>query len=129
MARILVIDDHASIRVFLRDALTAAGHDVFVADDGRSALSLYRQFNPDLVITDIFMPEQDGLGLILALMPDDAKIIAISGGGDFWKGCHLDDAVAFGARRMLRKPFTAATLCMTVDDILASPSETRIPPG
>jgi CheY-like chemotaxis protein len=121
MARILVVDDNASIRVFLRDALTAAGHDVSIAEDGRSALSLYRQFNPDLVITDIFMPEQDGLGVILALVADDAKIIAISGGGDFWNGCHLDDAVAFGARRTLTKPFTAATLCTTVDEILGCP--------
>lgn len=123
MARILVVDDHASIRAFLRDALTAAGHDVFVADDGRAAVSLYRKLKPDMVITDIFMPEQDGLGVILALVSNDVKIVAMSGGGDVWDQCHLNDAVAFGAQAMLRKPFTASTLCNTVSDILVARSQ------
>jgi CheY-like chemotaxis protein len=127
MARILVVDDDLPIQGLLQEALTSAGHQVFIADDGEAAMSLYRKCHPDLVITDIFMPERDGLAVVLALAAEDAKIIAMSGGGAVWHSCHLNDAVAFGAAAVLTKPFTVAKLRKTVDDVLASGSEARIP--
>jgi YesN/AraC family two-component response regulator len=75
--------------------------------------------HPDLVITDIFMPERNGLDVILGLAPTDAKIIAMSGGGDLDRGDHLDDAIHFGARRSLAKPFTPNALISAVNETLA----------
>ena len=78
-------------------------------------LSRYRHEHPDLVITDIFMPERNGLDVILELASDDVMIIAISGGGDLDRGDHLDDAIHFGARRSLTKPFTVDALIAAVN--------------
>jgi CheY-like chemotaxis protein len=120
MARILVIDDDARVQALVRDMLSEAGHAVFLADNGREGVSRYRHHHPDLVITDIFMPERNGLDVILELVPAKANIIAMSGGGDLDPGDHLDDAVQFGARCGLRKPFTAAHLMEAVNGALTT---------
>jgi DNA-binding NtrC family response regulator len=119
MARILVIEDDADVQALMRDVLNESGHLVFLANDGREGLSRYRHERPDLVITDIFMPERNGLDVILELAPTHAKIIAMSGGGDLDRGDHLDDAIYFGACRSLAKPFTANALISAVDEALA----------
>jgi DNA-binding response OmpR family regulator len=116
MARILVIEDDALVRDWIRDGLSAAGHVVVVANDGREGLVRFRSERPDLVITDIFMPERNGLDVILELAPSRVNIIAISGGGDLDRGDHLDDAVNFGARWSLMKPFTIETLIKLVNE-------------
>lgn len=110
MAVILVIDDEEIIRVLLRSALQAAGHEVTEAANGREGLDLYRKKPPDLVITDILMPELNGLDLILALTRQflHAKVIAISGSGE-GKNV-LDHAKLLGARRTFRKPFSLTQL-------------------
>jgi CheY-like chemotaxis protein len=120
MARILVIEDDAHVQATVRDLLNDAGHVVFVASDGREGLARYQEHHPDLVITDIFMPERDGLAVILALEPTNAKIIAMSGGGSVDGGDYLDDAIHLGARGTLRKPFTAEALVAAVDETLAA---------
>jgi DNA-binding response OmpR family regulator len=120
MARILVIEDNASIRALLRDELTAVGHVVFLANDGREGLSRYRHYHPDLVITDIFMPERNGLDVILELASTNAKIIAMSGGGHLDRSDHLDDAIHFGVGRVLTKPFTMEALMAAVNAALSS---------
>jgi two-component system, chemotaxis family, chemotaxis protein CheY len=119
MARILVIEDDADIQALMCDVLSESGHLVFLANDGREGLSRYRDHYPDLVITDIFMPERNGLDVILELAPTNAKIIAMSGGGDLDRGDHLDDAIHFGARRSLEKPFTTNALISAVNETLA----------
>src|SRR5262245_25638977 len=81
-ARILVIEDDEAVQALMSDVLRSVGHLVFVADNGRQGLTRYRDCRPDLVITDIFMPERNGLDVILELAPHDVKIIATSGGGD-----------------------------------------------
>jgi two-component system response regulator (stage 0 sporulation protein F) len=99
MATILIIDDQESIRALLRTTLEAAGYEVMEASNGRIGLELYRQRPTDLVITDIFMPELNGLDMLRELMREflDAKVIAISGAG---KGKNvLDIAKLLGARR------------------------------
>jgi DNA-binding response OmpR family regulator len=118
MPRILVIDDDPDIREFLSDVLNAAGHTVFTASDGREGLRRYWELRPDLVITDIFMPENNGLDVILELASTDASVIAISGGGHVDNVNYLDDALSFGARCTLTKPFTIGALLRAVNEAL-----------
>ena len=83
MARILVIDDDYQVREMLRDTLEIAGYEVEVASDGREGLKLYHNRPTDMIITDIIMPNMDGLETITELQRNfpDTKIIAFSGGG------------------------------------------------
>ena len=110
MARILVIDDQEPIRALLRATLEAAGHEVMEAPNGRIGLALYRHKPTDLVITDILMPELNGLDMLLELTREflHAKVIAISGVQG--KENVLDVAKLFGARRTLQKPFSIPRL-------------------
>jgi CheY-like chemotaxis protein len=103
MSTILVVDDDETFRRLLCQTLLRAGHEVLAADDGRGALRLYRQQPADLVITDLIMPEQEGLETILELrrLQPDLKIIAISGGGRMVPGDYLPIARHLGAARTL----------------------------
>jgi CheY-like chemotaxis protein len=118
MARILVIEDDRRMQTVLHDILSLFGHDVHVAIDGREGLARYRDCHPDLVITDIFMPERNGLDVILDLAPSNANIIAMSGGGEVDSADYLDDAIEFGARCRLRKPFTVNALVEAVNELI-----------
>ena len=106
MATILIIDDEEIIRVLLRFALEAAGYEVTEAANGRQGLELYRHRPADLVITDIVMPELNGLDMLLELTREflHAKVIAISGAGD--EKNVLDVAKLLGARQTFQKPFS-----------------------
>jgi DNA-binding NtrC family response regulator len=106
MATILIIDDDDLIRVLLRSALEEAGYEVTEAANGRQGLELYRHRPTDLVITDIVMPEMNGLDILLALTREflDAKVIAISGAGEEKNA--LDVAKLLGARQTFQKPFS-----------------------
>ena len=105
MATILIIDDEETIRVFLRSALEVAGYEVMEAVNGRQGLALYRHRPTDLVITDIVMPEMNGLDMLLELTREflHAKVIAISGAGE--EKNVLDVAKLLGARQTFQKPF------------------------
>jgi two-component system response regulator (stage 0 sporulation protein F) len=106
MASILIIDDEASIRTALRRILNEDGYQIREAANGYSGLALYRQAPADVVITDLLMPERDGLEVTLALTQEflDARVIAITGAtGD---QNYLNVAKLFGARRVIQKPFT-----------------------
>jgi two-component system, response regulator, stage 0 sporulation protein F len=110
MATILIIDDEESVRLLLLSALRAAGHEVVETANGREGLALYRRKPTDLIITDIAMPEMNGLDMILELTRYflDAKVIAISGLGREKNG--LDVAKLIGARRTMQKPFSMLQL-------------------
>lgn len=110
MATILIIDDEESIRILLRSALEAAGYEVTEAVNGRQGLELYRQKPADLVITDILMPELNGLDMLLELTREflNAKVVAISGAGG--EKNVLDVAKLLGARQTFRKPFSMPQL-------------------
>src|SRR5215831_7102565 len=99
MARILVIDDEDPIRRLLRAALEQRGHQVVEARQGKEALDLHRSQPVELVITDILMPEKDGLEVIMALRREapQLKVIAISGGGRFRQTEALELAEPLGA--------------------------------
>lgn len=105
MAKILVIDDEEPIRRLLRTALEGAWYTVFEASNGREGLELCRHHAIDLVITDIAMPEMNGLELILELTVGflNMKVIAMS--GEQGQEDNLQVAKLLGARQTLQKPF------------------------
>ena len=120
MARILVIDDDAQVRGVLRRILERAGHKVFDVGDGEAGIKLHREQPADVIITDIFMPERDGIETIQALRREfpGVKIVAISG-GDRTRTVDLrKDAEVFGASRTLRKPFELTELLEVVGELL-----------
>ena len=106
MATILIIDDEELVRTLLRSALEEAGYKVTEAINGRQGLELYRQRPADLVITDIVMPELNGLDMLLELTREflHARVIAISG-AEGEKNV-LDVAKLLGARQTFQKPFS-----------------------
>ena len=122
MARILVIDDDQDVRLLAREALESAGHEVIVAADGAQGLELQRKSRAAVVITDILMPEKEGLETIRGLrrLDPEVRIIAISGADPESVNGYLRLAVTFGARRILGKPFGVDDLLAAVSEVLAS---------
>ena len=117
MSSILVIDDDAGVREMLEQTLTAAGYQVTTASNGKQASSLYHSHPPTLVITDIYMPDRDGLEVIMELHQDfpSTKIIAISGQVN---RNMLPVSLALGALRTLCKPFEPEELLRAVAEVL-----------
>jgi len=107
MARILVIDDDDQVRRMLRMMLETKGHEVLEANNGKEGLRLHRTTHPELAITDMLMPEMDGVELMLALRSEapQLKIIAMSGGGRYKQTEALDVAGPLGAFATIAKPF------------------------
>jgi DNA-binding response OmpR family regulator len=119
VARILVIDDDPAIRGLLRAFLRRTEHEVLLAADGGEGIALFREQRPDLIVTDIFMPEKDGLALILEIAAEsDVRVIAISGGGDHGILDYLGDAPEFGAWKTLAKPFSRPVFLGVVEEAL-----------
>lgn len=131
MPRILVIEDERQIREVLKQILEKSAYEVDLAEDGRRGLELYRKQAADLVITDIIMPNKDGLETIEELMAQNPHlpIIAISGGGPGQKAQFaLDVAKMCGAIRVLAKPFSRKEILEAVTELL-SDSMTRGKPS
>ena len=107
MADILLIDDDESFRGMLRRLLTRAGHTVVDCGDGKKGVALFRQNPTFLVITDLIMPDQEGIETIIQLRREypEVKIIAMSGGGRVTPEIYLDSAASLGAKRTFAKPF------------------------
>lgn len=121
MAKILVIEDDNSFRNVLVQMLTRAGYEVRQAGDGNQALEECASFEPDLVLTDIIMPDKEGLETIqelLALRPN-LKIVAMSGGGKFGPDSYLPLAQKLGAKASLQKPFMREELITTIAEVLS----------
>ncbi len=123
MARVLVLDDEEEVRRVLVRALRSAGHQAIEAENGRDGLELVKSEPVDLVITDLVMPEVDGLEFIkdLARLRPGTKVIAISGGGIWDKQSLLTLAGMLGALRTLEKPFELKSFLALVNDVLATP--------
>lgn len=119
MARILIIEDDDLLRDVLAHALSAAGHTVYQARDGRQGCDLFLATSADLVLTDIIMPGQEGIETILKLRHQrpGVAIIAMSGGATHSK-FYLDIAAKLGAHRILAKPFAPAELLALIDEVL-----------
>jgi CheY-like chemotaxis protein len=110
MARILVIDDEADMRALLDEMLRAGGHEVVLACDGRDGVAKYRANRADLVITDLFMPNQEGLETIVELRRDFPGVVIIAMSGKTSASAMLSIAVRLGAVEVLIKPFQPAEL-------------------
>ena len=121
MASVLVVDDEPEIRSLLRQVLERDGHAVTEAENGRKAVRALREGSIDLVITDIVMPEQEGMETILQIrrLRPDMKIIAMSGGGRRLSMDFLPLAARLGADRTIEKPFKAAHVAAAVSELLA----------
>jgi len=117
MAEILIIDDDPPMRRLLARVLNGAGHTVHEATNGRAGIELFRRVQPLLVITDLVMPDMEGIEMIRDLRREapTIPILAISGGGP---PVYLRAATALGATAALAKPFAADELLSTVSDLL-----------
>jgi DNA-binding NtrC family response regulator len=121
MARVLVIDDDLRLRQLLCKILKKnQGHEVYDAANGKDGLELIRKHSVDLVVTDIFMPEEDGIGTIMKICDNfpDVKIIAISGGGNVIDVDFLNLASCLGAQKVFQKPFDTDNFLLTVEEML-----------
>jgi two-component system, chemotaxis family, chemotaxis protein CheY len=120
MARILVIDDDVHICETVRRTLEARGHSVQSVEDGADGIASLAELAPDLVITDVFMPGQDGIETLLEIRKafPVLKVIVMSGGDSSGLINLLDDAEMLGADRTLAKPFTPEELVAAVDGVL-----------
>jgi two-component system response regulator (stage 0 sporulation protein F) len=131
MARVMVVDDDSGIRAGMARYLRMQGHEVIEAGGGGEALRLAAHVEVDLVITDINMPDVDGIEVIMKLTEARAglPVIAISGGGLMPKDLLLASADLLGAVRTLSKPFDLSDLRRAVDDALAGPVGPSSRPG
>ncbi|HTJ79626.1 MAG TPA: response regulator [Rariglobus sp.] len=120
MARILLIDDDDDFRAMLRLTLTHFGHTVIEACDGKEGLTLFPGANSDLVITDIVMPEKEGLEVVMELRKrrPSVKIIVMSGGARNRSAGYLQTAKALGASTVLEKPFSNGDLLTAINQLL-----------
>ncbi|HXI93224.1 MAG TPA: response regulator [Blastocatellia bacterium] len=120
MASILLVDDDEQLRTMLSVVLRRAGYEVRVAIDGIEASNFYRSHPTDLIITDLIMPEKEGLEMIRELRKDypQVKIIAMSGGGRTGTMNCLEVARAFGAQQVLEKPFTHQEMLEAIRRVL-----------
>jgi len=121
MPRILVIDDNRDMRDLLRVVLERDGYAVDVAADGEEGLQIQSARPADIVITDIFMPNRDGLETIGRLRAEHprVKVLVISGGGDVVRGTsYLSTAREIGAHAVLPKPFDLPALLATVRGLI-----------
>lgn len=121
MALVLVVDDEPLMRRTLRTALEKAGHQVEEAQDGNEGLKKFSALKPDLVLTDIVMPDREGVETIgqLRRLDSEVPIIAMSGGGSVGGTLFLDLAKQLGATRTVNKPIRNADLLVMVDECLA----------
>lgn len=123
MARVLVIDDDAELLALMTGALERFGFDAAGSLDGRAGMRALAADLPDLVVTDIVMPGQEGIETIIALkrLPSPPRVLAISGGGCFGRIGMLTWAAELGADEVLAKPFRMATLVATACRLLGQP--------
>ena len=120
MPKILLIDDDPLVRELITGWLRKSGQTVIACENGKKGIEQAAQDFPDLVITDVYMPETDGLEVIRTIryrIPN-ILIIAISGGGIEGSPNYLEVAKEFGANAVLQKPFTPDELMALISELL-----------
>lgn len=122
MARILLVDDDVSFRPMLQAKLEWLGHEVIVAGNGNEALARYGEWPIDLVLTDLIMPDKEGIELISELRrrAPGVAIVAMSGGGRVSPHGYLGIARHVGATQVLAKPFSSQELVGALEAALAA---------
>ena len=120
MARILLIDDEDQVRATLKEIMEKKGYEVAEAADGSEGMKLYREKHADLVVTDMIMPNKEGMETIMELRAEfpEAKIIAISGGGWVSPEPYLEVAQGIGAIRAFTKPFDIEEFLAAIEEVL-----------
>jgi DNA-binding NtrC family response regulator len=120
MKKILVIDDDDQIREMIRVVLEDEGYTVYLSSDGDEVTEMYKDDPVDLIITDIIMPEKDGMEIISQFRKEhpNVKIIAISGGGKIKAESYLVAAESLGALKTLSKPFDIMELVDIVKSLI-----------
>lgn len=130
MVKILLVDDDKSVRLATRLVLEGAGHEIFEATSGLRIEASITDHQPDLMLTDMLMPDRDGVETVLAVRRrfPNLRIIAMSGGGT--RG-DLDLGVArkLGVSATLTKPFEAETLTALVDQVVTGPAPEKQKPS
>ncbi|MBN1651013.1 MAG: response regulator [Bacteroidales bacterium] len=118
--RILVIDDDVQFRTMIVEMLERKNYTVYAAGDGEEGLRIWEELEPDMVITDIIMPNREGIETIMELKRKnkDVKIIAISGGGRIDAKDNLHSAKLLGATITLTKPFESDKLIDSVQQLI-----------
>lgn len=117
---VLIVDDNSDLRSFIKIVVEQGGFEARTAADGERALDLQRAHPVDVLITDIFMPERDGIELIHQFKSafPRVKIIAMSGGSRVSRRDYLPLAADIGADRVLRKPFAGDALLEMLHDLV-----------
>ena len=120
MARVLIIEDDNEVREFLESLLERSGYGTITAVNGKEGVEIFRSTPLDLVITDIIMPEKDGIEAIMDMKRANPalKVIAISGGGRAEPENYLHSARLLGADRTIKKPFTNEDILEAVRTLL-----------
>jgi CheY-like chemotaxis protein len=122
MAGILVVEDDNELREMIRISLARRKFTVLEAVDGKEAIQRFKPSITDLVVTDLIMPEEDGLKVIMKLkeMKPSLKVIAISGGGKAGPASYLNLAKALGADMVYSKPFSINDMIYKIEELLGT---------
>jgi len=130
-SRVLLVDDDADLLALMDTAFKKAGYATRTATNGRKALEVLKTYHPDLVVTDIVMPEMEGIGAIMAIkqMAHPPKIIAMSGAGPGGRRNYLKWAEHLGADGVLSKPFRLAEMLALAGDLITDHSDQLMSTG
>lgn len=120
MPGVLIVEDDKELREMLKMSLLRSGFTVLEAGNGKEAIAHFKPSLTDLVVTDLIMPEEDGLKVVIKLreLKPSIKIIAISGGGKVGPGSYLNLAKALGADAIYSKPFSINDLTAKIEQLL-----------
>lgn len=120
MSGILLVEDDKELREMLKMSLLRSGFTVLEAENGKDAITHFKPLVTDLVVTDLIMPEEDGLKVVIKLreLKPSIRIIAISGGGKVGPGSYLNLAKALGADAIFSKPFSINDLISKIEQLL-----------
>ena len=126
MPGVLIVEDDKELREMLKMSLQRRGFAVQAAENGKEAISHFKPSLTDLVVTDLIMPEEDGLKVVIKLreLKPAIKIIAISGGGKVGPGSYLNLAKALGADAIYSKPFSIKDLIVKIEQLLDNEQHT-----
>jgi len=125
MQRILIIEDDHHVLLMIKRMLESEGFEINLASNGNEGLEIFNKIPVDLVITDIVMPEKEGLETIREMkrIRSDLKIIAVSGGGKISADNYLETAKIFGASKIIEKPFTKNQLIAAIQEMMEGTQE------
>lgn len=127
--RVLLIDDDAALLALMKDAFHKAGFETYAAGNGKTGAELFHSLQPDLVVTDIVMPEREGMSVVIEVKKGlfDTALIAISGGGEGGRSSYLRWAKELGADLVIAKPFRMSNLLLGAHQLLCEAAQRRTP--